>query len=103
MNSTRPTRLLLLAAWVVFGWIGLGSLEQGRPGPPTAEAAQGCGAGYRRDVYGYCRPNYYGAPYYGGRAVYGRRAYGYGYRGAYYGGRHGYRGGYRGGYGPRIS
>src|SRR3954451_19978225 len=107
MKPTRWTRLLALAACAVLGWFGLSSLEQGRPGIPSAEAAQGCGAGYHRDVYGYCRPNYYGAPYYGARAVYGRRGYGYGYRGGYHGGRYGYRGRYgyhgRGGYGPRVA
>ncbi|WP_018262115.1 GCG_CRPN prefix-to-repeats domain-containing protein [Methylobacterium sp. WSM2598] len=76
-------------------------------GPAPASAAQGCGPGFHRNVYGVCRPNYggyYGAPgvyrggvYRGGvyrGGVYGRRVYGgrvYGHRG--YAGR---------GYGARV-
>uniref|UniRef100_A0A9E7ZWL1 Sulfur globule protein n=1 Tax=Bosea sp. NBC_00436 TaxID=2969620 RepID=A0A9E7ZWL1_9HYPH len=36
----------------------------------SAQAADGCGAGWHRDVYGFCRPNY--RPYvYGGPVVVG--------------------------------
>src|SRR3954463_14713473 len=73
------SRLLVLTVCAVFGWLFLGSVEQGRAGIETAQAAHGCGPGYRLDVYGNCRPRYYGAVPYGG-AYYGGR-YGYGYRG----------------------
>ncbi len=72
-------------------------------GAAPAQAAQGCGPGFHRTAYGYCRPNYggyYGAPgYYRGgyayRGAYGRRVYG----GRAYGGRAVVA---RGGYGHRV-
>jgi hypothetical protein len=76
-------------------------------GAEPARAAQGCGPGFHRNVYGYCRPNYggaYGGPVYRGgaygyRGVYGRRVYG----GRVYGGRvYGGRGFAGRGYGHRV-
>ncbi|AWB23058.1 hypothetical protein DA075_20905 [Methylobacterium currus] len=103
MKTFIPTA----AAALLFGaWLGFGAAP--------AQAAQGCGPGFHRTVYGYCRPNYggyYGAPgvYRGGYAyrggVYGRRVYGgrvYGgraYGGRAYGGRAVVA---RGGYGHRV-
>ncbi|KMO31624.1 hypothetical protein VQ02_25770 [Methylobacterium variabile] len=100
-------RLVLSTAAALLGaLIGLGVVP--------ALAAQGCGVGFHRGPYGYCRPNY-GAPYvaggvyrggayayrgvYGGR-VYGRRGYavrGYGHRVGHYGGRYGGGGRFGGG------
>jgi hypothetical protein len=93
MTSLRP---IAFAALLLGTWLGMGSLEQGRIGFVSAEAAQGCGPGFHRGPSGYCRPNYYGRPYYGyRRGYYGRRYYGY--RGGYYGRRYyGPRGGYYG-------
>jgi hypothetical protein len=89
-------RFVLTAAAALLGaLLGLGVVP--------ALAAQGCGVGFHRGPYGYCRPNY-GAPYaargyyrggayayrgvYGrgvyGRGVYGGRAYGYGRRVGHY-------------------
>ncbi|WP_336488095.1 GCG_CRPN prefix-to-repeats domain-containing protein [Methylobacterium nigriterrae] len=107
----RSLRLMALAALAFGAWLGLGSIETGRFGIGAAEAAGGCGPGFHRSVYGYCRPNvyggYYGAPgyrrygYYGGRA-YGYRG-GYAYRGAYGGRVYGGRAyGARGAYGRRA-
>ncbi len=53
---------------------------------PSAEAAQGCGPGFHRGFYGYCRPNLY--------RPFAYRPYGY-YRPAFYGPR-------RWGWGPRV-
>ncbi|MFE1598319.1 GCG_CRPN prefix-to-repeats domain-containing protein [Methylobacterium sp. ID0610] len=101
-----PLRLMLLAALTLGAWLGTGSLDQGRLGVATAQAAGGCGIGFHRGPYGGCRPNVYGG-YYGAPGYYGYRGGGYGYRG---GGVYGYRGGavyggraYRGGrvYGGR--
>lgn len=39
----------------------------------AAEALDGCGAGFHRDFYGFCRPNLYGPRYYG--PVYYRPAF----------------------------
>jgi hypothetical protein len=117
MRSKETVVLFALA----FGtWLGLGTMEKGRIGVDTAEAAGGCGIGFHRGPYGGCRPNvyggYYGAPGYyrggavygyRGGAVYGRRVYGgrvYGGRGVYArraggfaGGRGYHGGGFRGG------
>jgi hypothetical protein len=98
MTSLRP---IAFAALLLGAWLGMGSLEQGRIGFVSAEAAQGCGPGFHRGPYGHCRPNYYGRNY-GRPGFYGRPFYGYrrGYYGRpYYGYRRGYygpRGGYNG-------
>jgi hypothetical protein len=81
MTSLRP---IAFAALLLGAWLGMGSLEQGRIGFVSAEAAQGCGPGFHRGPSGYCRPNYYGG-YYGPRYYGYRRGY-YGPRGRYYGG-----------------
>ncbi len=91
------TSIRAATAALFFGaWLGFGAAP--------AQAAQGCGPGFHRTVYGYCRPNYggyYGAPgYYRGggyayRGAYGRRVYG----GRVYGGRAVVA---RGGYGHRV-
>lgn len=87
--------VLAAAAALLGGLLGLGTVP--------ALAAQGCGPGFHRGPYGYCRPLYggaYAAPgYYRGGA--------YAYRGGYgrgvYGGRVYGRGGYAGrGYGARV-
>ncbi len=98
MRISIPTAM---AALLFGAWLGFGAAP--------AQAAQGCGPGFHRTVYGYCRPNYggyYGAPrvYRGGYAyrggVYGRRAYGGRvYGGRAYGGRAVVA---RGGYGHRV-
>ena len=105
----KPLKLLVLAALAFGALLGTASVEQGRIGVRTAEAAGGCGVGFHRGPYGGCRPNYYGGPgYYGGGgygyrggAVYGYRGGAvYGYRGGrVYGGRavYGRRGGFYGG------
>ncbi len=92
--------VLAAAAALLGGLIGLGTVP--------ADAAQGCGPGFHRGPYGYCRPHAggaYAAPgYYRGgayayRGVYGRGVYGRGVHGGrFYGGR-----GYAGrGYGVRV-
>ncbi|WP_414471331.1 GCG_CRPN prefix-to-repeats domain-containing protein [Microvirga sp. M2] len=91
-------RLITIAALVFGAWLGMASLEQGRVGVAPAAAAQGCGPGFHRGPYGYCRPNaygrYYGVPRYYYRGGYYGRPY-YGYRRPYYGRPYyGYRGGY---------
>ena len=43
----------------------------------NAEARDGCGPGFHRGFYGYCRPNLYGPRFYGyGPAFYGPRWHG---------------------------
>lgn len=68
----------------------------------VAEARDGCGPGFHRGYYGYCRPNLYG-PRWGWRPAYGPRwrpAYGprwhYGWHRPHWGGWHhaGWRGGW---------
>ncbi|GJD90077.1 hypothetical protein BHAOGJBA_3611 [Methylobacterium hispanicum] len=44
----------------------------------AAEAAQGCGPGFHRGYYGWCRPNW--RPYADRPVVYARPVYGYGWR-----------------------
>ena len=116
MKRFRP---IVMVGTLLGAVLGLGPIERGAIGSATALAAQGCGPGFHRSVYGHCRPNAYGAPgvyrpygaygYRGGyayRGAYGRRVYG----GRVYGGRvsgsrvrvgrayGGHRGGYRGGF-----
>ena len=62
-------------------------IAAGLASAPSAEAAQGCGPGFGRDAFGFCRP------FYGPRPVY--RPYGW------YGPRH-YRPVRYGWYGPRY-
>lgn len=97
-------KLMTLATLALGALFTTGSLEKGRLGVDTAQAAGGCGVGFHRGPYGGCRRNVYGAPgyyrggvAYRGGAVYGRRVYGgravYGRRVGVY---RGYRGGGRG-------
>lgn len=88
MTRFRP---IVMAGIILGAVLGLGPIERGEIGSATALAAQGCGPGFHRNVYGYCRPNAYAAPgYYRPYGAYGYRG-GYAYRGAYgrrvYGGR----------------
>lgn len=60
----------------------------------VAEARDGCGPGFHRGYYGYCRPNLYG-PRWGWRPAYGPRWH-YGWHRPHWGGWHhaGWRGGW---------
>ncbi|MFH6783310.1 MULTISPECIES: GCG_CRPN prefix-to-repeats domain-containing protein [Methylobacterium] len=103
MKASIPTAMAAILFGALLGF-----------GAAPAQAAQGCGPGFHRTVYGYCRRNYggyYGAPgYYRGgyayRGAYGRGGYGgRAYAGRVYGGRaYGGRAVVaRGGYGHRAA
>jgi hypothetical protein len=58
-------------------WIAAPLLALGLIGASAgiAEARDGCGPGFHRGFYGYCRPNMWGPRFYGG---YGYRRFGWG-------------------------
>lgn len=66
------------------------------PVPHVELVRDGCGPGFHRNVYGFCRPNFYGYGFGYRRFGYGGfRRGGFGFRGGRFGG--GFRGGHFGG------